>query len=57
MLPSSQYVFCHRTILVNLDFVTGIRYCEIELQGGIRLPISKYRISDLRAQLLRHLEC
>ena len=56
MLPSSQYVFCHRTILVNLDFVTGIRYCEIELQGGIRLPISKYRLSDLRAQLLRHLE-
>ena len=56
MLPSGQYVFCHRTILVNLDFVTSIRYCEIELKGGIRLPISKYRLADLRAQLLRHLE-
>ena len=56
MLPSSQYVFCHRTILVNLDFVTSIRYCELELKNGARLPISKYRISDLRAQLLRHLE-
>ena len=56
MLPSGQYVFCHRTILVNLDFVTSIRYCELELKNGVRLPISKYRISDLRAQLLRHLE-
>ena len=56
MLPADQYVFCHRTILVNLDFVTSIHYCELELKNGVRLPISKYRISDLRAQLLRHLE-
>ena len=56
MLPSNQYVFCHRTILVNLDFVTSIRYGELELKNGTRLPISKYRISDLRLQMLRHLE-
>ena len=56
MLPSGQYVFCHRTILVNLSFVTSIRYCELELKNGARLPISKYRISELRAQLLRYLE-
>ena len=55
MLPSGQYVFCHRTILVNLDYVTSIRYCELELKSGARLPISKYRLTDLRAQLLRHL--
>ena len=55
MLPSGQYVFCHRTILVNLDFVTSIRYCELELKNGARLPISKYRSADVRAQLLRHL--
>ena len=55
MLPSAQYVFCHRTILVNLDYVTSIRYCELELKNGARLPISKYRLTDLRAQLLRHL--
>ena len=56
MLPPGQYVFCHRTVLVNLDFVTSIRYCELELRNGVRLPISKYRIADLRAQLLRHLK-
>lgn len=55
MLPGSQYTFCHRTILVNLDFVTSIRYCELELKDGTRLPISKYRLPELRSQLLRHL--
>ena len=55
MLPSGQYVFCHRTILVNLDSVTSIRYCELELKNGARLPISKYRLTELRAQLLRYL--
>lgn len=55
MLPGSQYTFCHRTILVNLDFVTSIRYCELELKDGTRLPISKYRLSEIRSQLLRHL--
>lgn len=56
MLPGSQYTFCHRSILVNLDYVTNIRYCELELKDGTRLPISKYRLSELRSQLLRHLE-
>ena len=55
MLPSAQFVFCHRTVLVNLNAVTSIRYCELELTSGAHLPISKYRLSDLRAQLLRHL--
>ena len=55
MLPGSQYTFCHRTILVNLDYVTSIRYCELEMKDGTRLPISKYRLSELRSQLLRHL--
>ena len=55
MLPGSQYTFCHRTILVNLDFVTSIHYCELELKDGTRLPISKYRLTEIRSQLLRHL--
>ena len=55
MLPDGQFTFCHRTILVNLDFVTSIRYCELELKDGTRLPVSKYRLSEIRSQLLRHL--
>lgn len=56
MLPAAQYVLCHRAFLVNLDFVSSIRYCELELKNGARLPISKYRLSETRARLLRYLE-
>lgn len=56
MLPERQFVFCHRTILVNLDFVQSIRYCELELKSGDTLPISKYRQAEIRKQLMRYLE-
>ena len=46
MLPERQFVFCHRTILVNLAFIQSIRYCELELRSGATLPISKYRQSE-----------
>ena len=56
MLPERQFVFCHRTILVNLAFIQSIRYCELELRSGATLPISKYRQSEIRKQLMRYLE-
>ena len=56
MLPERQFVFCHRTILVNLAFIQSIRYCELELKSGVALPISKYRQSELRSKLMRYLE-
>ena len=56
MLPERQFVFCHRTILVNLAFIQSIRYCELELKSGATLPISKYRQSEVRKQLMRYLE-
>ena len=56
MLPERQFVFCHRTILVNLAFIQSIRYCELELKSGDTLPISKYRQSEIRKQFMRYLE-
>lgn len=56
MLPEEQYLLCHRTILVNLDWVTSLRRCELELKNGTRLPISKYRLAELRNRLLQYLE-
>ena len=56
MLPERQFVFCHRTILVNLAFIQSIRYRELELRSGATLPISKYRQSEIRKQLMRYLE-
>ena len=56
MLPERQFVFCHRTILVNLAFIQSIRYCELELRSGATLPISKYRQTEIRKQLMLYLE-
>ena len=56
MLSERQFVFCHRTILVNLAFIQSIRYCELELRSGATLPISKYRQTEIRKQLMRYLE-
>lgn len=56
MLPERQFVFCHRTILVNLAFVQSVRYCELELKNGDTLPVSKYRLPEMRKQLMRYLD-
>lgn len=55
MLPERSFTFCHRTILVNLAYVKHLRFREIELADGETLPVSKYRISDLKKRLLGYL--
>ncbi len=56
MLPANRFVLCHRAIIVNLEFVRYMRYCELELKTGAILPVSKYRQSDTREKLMRYLE-
>ena len=55
MLPERSFTFCHRTILVNLAFVKHLRFREIELADGKMLPVSKYRVSDVKKSLLCYL--
>lgn len=55
MLPEGQFAYCHRTLLVNLDYVRRVRYCELELKSGERLPISKYRLPEFKSAFMQHL--
>jgi len=55
MLPKDKFVFCHRTLLVNLTLVQSIRYCELTLKTGQILPVSKYRQAELKESFLRYL--
>lgn len=48
-LPERNFTFCHRTILVNLAFVKHLRSQEIELKDGSILPVSKYRLSEVKS--------
>ena len=56
MLPDQQFVLCHRSLIVNLDYVQYVRYCELELKTGAILPVSKYRQNATREKLMHYLE-
>ena len=56
MLPEGQFACCHRTLLVNLAQVRHVRYCELELRSGERLPISKYRLAQFKSAFLNYLK-
>ena len=51
LLPGDGFVVCHRTLLVNLACIRYLRYCELELCTGAVLPVSKYRMNDVRSRL------
>ena len=46
------FVYCHRTILVNLDYVSGISQGTLELRGGGTLPVSRQRMAEIQQKLL-----
>lgn len=56
LLPEHQFTYCHRTLLVNLAYVRHLRYCELELKSGERLPISKYRLAQFKSEFMKYLK-
>ena len=56
MLPERQFAYCHRTLLANLAHVRYVRYCELELKNGERLPISKYRLAQFKSEFMKYLK-
>lgn len=55
MLPGHQFILCHRSYLVNLDYVGYVRNRELELTTGDVLPVSKYRQRELQQKLVDYL--
>ena len=55
LLPERQFALCHRSYLVNLDYVAYIRGQALELTTGEVLPVSKYRLDDLQKRLIDYL--
>ncbi len=50
-LPERQFVLCHRSYFVNLDYVSYLRSRELELSTGAVLPVSKYRLEELQRKM------
>lgn len=55
LLPEHQFMLCHRSYLVNLDYVGYVRNRELELTTGEVLPVSKYRQRELQQRLVDYL--
>jgi len=50
-----RFFKCHRSYLVNLDFVRGCRDGQVLLPGGGGIPVSRLRERDLTQALLRRM--
>lgn len=52
LLLERQFILCHRSYLVNLKYIAYVRSREVELTNGEVLPVSKYRLEDLKKRLV-----
>ena len=51
-----RFFKCHRSYLVNLDYVRGCRDGQVLLSQGERVPASRLRERELTQALLRHMK-
>lgn len=51
-----RFFRCHRSYLVNLDFVRGCQNGQVTLSLGERIPVSRLRERELTQALLRHMK-
>lgn len=51
-----RFFRCHRSYLVNLDYVRGCSGGQVTLSQGGKIPVSRLRERDLAQALLRHMK-
>ena len=51
-----RFFKCHRSYLVNLDYVRGCRDGQVLLSQGEAIPVSRLRERELTQALLRHMK-
>ena len=52
----SRFFKCHRSYLVDLDYVRGYRDGQVLLPQGAAIPVSRLRERELRQALLRRMK-
>lgn len=53
-LPPGQFLRCHKSYLVNLEYVEGIRRYVLMLRNGQQIPISKKNYVPVKKDYLRY---
>ena len=51
-----RFFKCHRSFLVNLDYVRGCQDGQVLLSQGERIPVSRLRERELTRALLRYMK-
>ena len=51
----SRFIQCHKSYLVNMDYVVGLQGNMLELCNGVQIPVSQSRAKFTWETLLRHL--
>ena len=53
-LPGDQFVRCHRSCIVNLQYVRMVGKHELVMEDGSRLPVSAERWNKLHTQFMHY---
>ena len=51
-LRKQDFVRCHQSFLINAKKITGLKPGEVELAGGVTLPVSKHRYKETNEAFL-----
>ena len=51
-LKNRDFVRCHQSYLVNAKKILSVRSGELELDGGVKLPVSKHRAKETNEAFL-----
>ena len=51
-LKKHDFVRCHQSFLVNAKKITGLKQGEVELTGGVQLPVSKHHAKETNEAFL-----
>ncbi|NMS89073.1 response regulator transcription factor [Clostridioides difficile] len=54
-LNLSRFVRCHKSFIVNLNYVENIKYNIAILESGEEVPISRYRYKEVKEKFLKFL--
>ena len=55
-LAGQNFIRCHQGFLVNLSFIRTLKATELELLNGLKIPVSKHRIQEVRKAFFSYLD-
>ena len=55
MLPDERFVRCHRSYIVNIKYIKSIEKCNLVLEIGVKIPISRGKFKELNEVFINYI--